>query len=153
MTDNTHTLVIGGSSGMGLALAQRLLPAGHRVTIAARDTGRLTAATAQLGRPDHVRAQRVDIAEESSIAALFDTVEAVDHVVVTAADMRRGYGPLTVLPTRDARSVLDIKVLGPWLVAKYAADMAAPRTTGHRHRYCGAERTDMRGARPADQAS
>lgn len=122
MTDTTHTLVIGGSSGMGLALAERLLAAGHRVTIAARDTDRLTAATAGLGYPDQLRSQRVDIAEEASIAALFDTVGAVDHIVVTAADMRHGYGPLTELPARDARTVLDIKVLGPWLVAKYAAD-------------------------------
>ncbi|MBF6447657.1 MULTISPECIES: SDR family oxidoreductase [Nocardia] len=122
MTDTPHTLVIGGSSGMGLALAQRLLAAGHRITIAARDTDRLTAATAHLGYPDQVRSQRVDIAEEASIAALFDTIGTVDHVVVTAADMRHGYGPLTELPARDARTVLDIKVLGPWLAAKYAAD-------------------------------
>ncbi len=114
----THTLVIGGSSGMGFALAQRLLHAGRPVTIAARDPHGLTAAADRL---DHERltTHPVDIAEEDSIAALFDHVGHIDHVVVTAADMRHGYGPLTGLSTRDARSVLDVKVLGPWLVAKH----------------------------------
>ncbi|MEU6562763.1 SDR family oxidoreductase [Nocardia nova] len=116
----THTLVIGGSSGMGFALAQRLLHAGHHVTIAARDPRRLTAAADRLDH-EHLTTHPVDIAEEDSIATLFDVVENLDHIVVTAADMRNGYGPLTELTTRDAHTVLDIKVLGPWLVAKHAA--------------------------------
>ncbi|WP_227982390.1 SDR family oxidoreductase [Nocardia spumae] len=121
MTDTTHTLIIGGGSGMGLALAERLLHTGHHVTIAGRDTARLDTATAQLNHPERLVSHRVDIAEERTVAALFDAVDTVDHVVITAADMRHGYGPLTELPADAARTVLDIKVLGPWLVAKYAA--------------------------------
>ncbi|MEV5650865.1 SDR family oxidoreductase [Nocardia sp. NPDC052254] len=115
----THTLVIGGSSGMGFALTERLLHAGHHVTIAARDPHRLTAAADRLDH-DRLTTHTADIAEEESIATLFGHVESTDHVVVTAADMRHGYGPLTKLSTRDARTVVDIKVLGPWLVAKHA---------------------------------
>lgn len=124
MTDNTdqvRTLLIGGSSGMGYALAERLLAAGHHVDIAARDERGLADAAERLGR-ERVRTHRVDIAREQSVAALFDVVGPLDHVVVTAADMRHGYGALTELPTTDARTVFDIKILGPWLVAKYAAE-------------------------------
>ncbi|MBF6170611.1 SDR family oxidoreductase [Nocardia blacklockiae] len=122
MTDLSHTLVIGGGSGMGHALAHRLLTAGHEVTIAGRSTARLEAAAATLpGERLHLR--QVDIADETSVERLFAGFAALDHVVVTAADMSAGYGPLQELPLAAARTVLDIKVLGPWLVAKHAAPL------------------------------
>lgn len=121
MTDAPRTLVIGGSSGMGLALAERLLHSGHHVTIAARDARGLEAAAAHLGRIGKLHTRQVDLTREDSIATLFGAPSRVDHIVITAADMTRGYGPVTELPADDARSILDTKVLGPWLVAKYAA--------------------------------
>lgn len=47
MTD--HILIVGGSSGMGLAAAKRFLSGGWRVTIAGRKKDRLEAAKAELG--------------------------------------------------------------------------------------------------------
>ncbi|WP_222721210.1 SDR family NAD(P)-dependent oxidoreductase [Actinomadura sp. HBU206391] len=43
------TLITGGSSGIGTAVAARLLAAGHRVAVTGRDEARLARAVAGLG--------------------------------------------------------------------------------------------------------
>lgn len=120
----TNALIIGGSSGMGLALARTLLT-DHAmdVTIAGRSADRLAAAAQALrpaarGRLDTVRA---DIAREQDVADLFAHVGTVDHVAVTAADATGAYGPTAGLATAVARGIVDGKLLGAWLVGKYAA--------------------------------
>jgi NADP-dependent 3-hydroxy acid dehydrogenase YdfG len=44
-----HTVIVGGSSGIGLATARHLLAAGVRVTITGRDEARLVEAGRELG--------------------------------------------------------------------------------------------------------
>jgi len=130
---NQHVLVIGGTSGMGLALAAQLLEAGHRVTIAGRSSTRLAAATAQLTArlaaraglcAGSLRAVQVDIGVEDQVAALVH--DAYDHVAVTAADAVGAYAPLPAFTLDAARSVLATKVLGPWLVAKHLGATLPP---------------------------
>ncbi|WP_067673802.1 SDR family oxidoreductase [Nocardia miyunensis] len=133
MDDISHTLVVGGSSGMGLALARRLLAEGQAVTIAGRSRDRLDAVSAELAC-DRLRTAQADITREDSVRDLFgpwliEHTGRLDHVVVTAADMSAGYGPLTQLPLADARAVVDAKVLGPWLVAKYAVPLLSETLT------------------------
>jgi NAD(P)-dependent dehydrogenase (short-subunit alcohol dehydrogenase family) len=122
-----HTLIIGGGSGMGLALAERLLSEGTDVTIAGRSAARLAEAAASLrsagsaaaaGKPATVP---VDIVDEEAVRRLMDTVGEVDHIVVTAADAVGAYAPVSEFPVDRARVVFETKVLGPWLVAKHAA--------------------------------
>ncbi len=133
MTDISHTLVIGGSSGMGLALTRRLLAEGQAVTIAGRSGQRLDAVSAELAT-DRLRTVQADVTRADSVRKLFgplliEHVGRLDHVVVTAADMSAGYGPLARLPLSDARAVVEAKVLGPWLVAKYAAPLLTESLT------------------------
>ncbi|RWG95391.1 MAG: SDR family NAD(P)-dependent oxidoreductase, partial [Mesorhizobium sp.] len=49
--DETKVLIVGGSSGMGLALARRCLAEGSGVIIAGRNAARLNAARDELDRP------------------------------------------------------------------------------------------------------
>ena len=42
--DDAHVLITGGSSGIGLAMAARVLDRGARVSLVARDSERLAAA-------------------------------------------------------------------------------------------------------------
>ncbi|TLG01924.1 SDR family oxidoreductase [Nocardia cyriacigeorgica] len=119
----TETVIIGGASGMGLALAHALVGEGEDVTIAGRSADRLAAARTALERAGHgrVRTRRADISREDEVADLFATDRPVDHVVVTAADATGVYGPTARLATDTARSVLNTKLLGAWLIGKYAA--------------------------------
>ncbi|MFI6503262.1 SDR family oxidoreductase [Nonomuraea typhae] len=117
----TNTLIIGGSSGMGLALARTMLADGMDVTIAGRSADRLAAAQAELAGHGQVRTVPADIGREQDVARLFDQVERVDHVAVTAADATGVYGRTAGIATTAARAIIDIKLLGAWLVGKYAA--------------------------------
>jgi NAD(P)-dependent dehydrogenase (short-subunit alcohol dehydrogenase family) len=119
----TDVMIIGGGSGMGLALARTLLADGANVTIAGRSADRLAAARAELSRaaPGKVGAVPANIAREEEVAELFAGAGRVDHVAVTAADATGVYGPTTDVATATARGVVETKLLGAWLVGKHAA--------------------------------
>ena len=125
MTSN-HVLVIGGSSGIGLALAELLLADNVAVTIAGRSRQRLAAAHRRLPR---LHTHRVDIADEGQVQELLEAVVPVQHVVVTAADATNAVAPIRDLTIANARALIDTKLLGPWLVAKYAADSLGAGST------------------------
>ncbi|MFE1285602.1 SDR family oxidoreductase [Streptomyces sp. NPDC058751] len=119
----TETIIIGGGSGMGLALARTLLAENTDVTIVGRSADRLATARAELERPGggRIRTVAADLGREEDVAELFARVERVDHVVVTAADATGVYGRTAGVATAAARAVVDTKLIGAWLVAKHAA--------------------------------
>lgn len=63
-------LVTGGTSGMGLATARRLLAEGARVVVTGRDQARLDAAVEELAGGDGVLAVRGDVANLADLDAL-----------------------------------------------------------------------------------
>ncbi|MFJ9566297.1 SDR family oxidoreductase [Streptomyces fuscichromogenes] len=111
-------VIIGGSSGMGLATAHAAAAAGAAVTIASSDQGRVKAALAQL--PDTCAGAVVDTRNEADIAALFDRVEELDHVVYTAGDTVRPQ-PLADLPLDAARDLFEVRFWGTVATVKHAA--------------------------------
>ncbi len=76
--DGASVVLVGASSGMGLATARAALDAGARVTIAARDPERLAAASGELG--GGVGAYALDAADDDAVRQMFDELDAVDHV-------------------------------------------------------------------------
>ncbi len=115
-------MIIGGGSGMGFALARVLVAQGEDVTIVGRSVDRLDAARAELEQAGNgrVRTRRADIGREDDVAELFAGDQQMDHVAVTAADATGVYGPTARVSTDIARSVLNTKLLGAWLVGKHA---------------------------------
>jgi len=110
-------VVIGGSSGMGLAVARGCLAAGATVVIAGRSAERLAAARAQLG--EAVQTVQADIGDAATVAALFEQVGALRHVVVTAADLP--YGPVRTLTEEQLMVGVRSKILGPFFTVQQAA--------------------------------
>ena len=79
-----QVLVLGGTSGLGLATAAGALRAGAQVHVGGRDPQRLAEALAQLG--PKASGACVDLADEGSVQAFFTPFARVDHLVVCAAN-------------------------------------------------------------------
>ncbi|WP_342237602.1 SDR family oxidoreductase [Inquilinus sp. OTU3971] len=118
---NGRVLVVGGSSGMGLALARRCLRAGAGVIIAGRSEDRLRHACEDLGDPSSLETIAVDIAQEDQVADLFRRIGRLDHIVSTAADIEGAYELLPEIDLTAARRVVESKFYGPLLLAKHGA--------------------------------
>ncbi len=109
-------LVIGGASGIGWAVAKGLAAQRCRVTIADLNADGARKRADELGAV-HVGVG-VDVADEDSVAELFERVAPLDIVVNTAGI--GGVGRITELPVEQFRSVVDVCLVGGFIVAKYA---------------------------------
>ncbi|MBY5560289.1 SDR family oxidoreductase [Rhizobium leguminosarum] len=119
--EGAKIVIVGGSSGMGLALARRLLGEGAMVTIAGRSEDKLAAARRDLGEHPKLKTHAVDISREEEVAALFCNSGPVDHIVSTAADIEGAYQLLPSIELTAAQRVVESKFYGPLLLAKYGA--------------------------------
>jgi NAD(P)-dependent dehydrogenase (short-subunit alcohol dehydrogenase family) len=114
MLSGQKVVVVGGSSGIGFATAELVKREGAEVIIASRNAERLNSAAEKLG----VMAIPVDVTNDESVVELFRRCGAVDHVVVTAAQLRSG--PFKTVSMDDVRSTMEGKFWGAWRVARAA---------------------------------
>ena len=107
-------VVVGGSSGIGLATAELAKKEGVDVVIASRNAQRLKSAADKIGATDIA----ADVTSDESVADLFRKCGLVDHVVVTAAQLRTG--PFKTVAMDDVRATMESKFWGAWRVARFA---------------------------------
>lgn len=112
---NQEVLVVGGSSGIGLATAQAFAAAGARVTIASRSAARLDDALKTIG--GGARAEVLDTADNAAVETLLGG-STWDHVVVSAA--KTPTGPIRQLSLEDAHKAMESKFWGAYRVARAA---------------------------------
>jgi NAD(P)-dependent dehydrogenase (short-subunit alcohol dehydrogenase family) len=107
-------VVVGGSSGIGLSTAELAKAQGAEVIIASRSADKVKAAAAKVGATGIV----ADVTNDDSVVNLFKTCGPVDHVVVSAAQLKSG--PFKTVSMEDVRSTMEGKFWGPWRVARAA---------------------------------
>lgn len=110
-------LVIGGSSGIGLATAQHAHRLGANVTIASRDRTKLEQAQALVG--ERCLILEVDSNDEAAMVCLFEAAGPLDHIFSCAGGHPRAL-------VRDAsvaqvRSGLEERFWGAFFICKYGA--------------------------------
>ena len=101
-----RAVIIGGSSGIGLAVADVLLGQGAAVTVAGRSPDRLASAERTLvSRHRHATLRLVvaDASREENVERLFKDAGPVEHVVLTAADASGAYQRVKSLDLATAR--------------------------------------------------
>jgi NAD(P)-dependent dehydrogenase (short-subunit alcohol dehydrogenase family) len=102
-------LVVGGSSGIGRAVATQAAHDGHDVTVAARRT------------VEDLNCITLDVRDEGSIARGFETIGTLDAVLYAA-----GIAQLAALGDHSAddwRATLETNLIGAALVAKHAVPL------------------------------
>lgn len=75
---NSKALIIGGSSGIGLATAHRLVDQGVHVEILGRSEGKLNAAVDALGGTSAATALTVDLYNDDDVAGFVHRLDATD---------------------------------------------------------------------------
>jgi NAD(P)-dependent dehydrogenase (short-subunit alcohol dehydrogenase family) len=114
---HSTVVILGGSSGIGLATAKAASAEGARVIITGRSADRLKSAKALLGAD--VRTVALDVADEAGTRALFQELDRVDHVFITAGSVVPDSG-LTP-DSASLRPALDTRFWGAFAAAKYGA--------------------------------
>jgi NAD(P)-dependent dehydrogenase (short-subunit alcohol dehydrogenase family) len=111
-----RVLVVGGSSGLGLAAAQAAARLGAAVVVASRSQDKLQAAVAAIGAGSEGRV--LDTTSDDSVEAFFRDDAAYDHVVVSAAQTK--VAAVRDLPLADAFASMNSKFWGAYRVARAA---------------------------------
>ncbi|MEN0084862.1 MAG: SDR family oxidoreductase [Leifsonia sp.] len=84
LDSSSRVVVLGGTSGIGLAVARQASAAGAAVTIASRNPASVARGLGDL--PDGVQGRAVDASSSSAVAEFFESIGEFDHFVYTAAD-------------------------------------------------------------------
>lgn len=112
--EGSRIVIVGGSSGIGLATAARARRLGADVVIGGRDERRLAAAVILAG--EGTRGIRVDASDRSNLQEFFDRVGPYDHLIITASGGRGG-GYFATLDENDLRAGLEGKFWVQWRTA------------------------------------
>lgn len=116
MFEGQRICVVGGTAGIGLAVARYVALEDADVVIAGRDEAKAARIAAGMGL--NVEGRAVDVMDESSIEQFFQQLGPIEHLVVTAAQVRGGAfktGPLS-----SARYSMEGKFWSQYLCARHA---------------------------------
>ena len=121
-------LIVGAGSGLSASLARLFSREGMRVALAARNTEKLAALSAETG----AQTFDCDAVDADQVAHLFDEVEArigaPDVVVYNASGRLRG--SLIELIPAEVEQTLRVSAFGGFLVARQAVQRMLPQGSG-----------------------
>lgn len=114
-----RVVVVGGSTGIGLATAIAFADAGAWVTVASRSAEKLAAARARSAGRLHTAV--VDGSDEAQVKAFLATVKPIDHLVL-CANAGGTIGPFAQIDLGAMRSYFDNKL---WVYLNVLRHVAA----------------------------
>ncbi|MED1203036.1 SDR family oxidoreductase [Heyndrickxia acidicola] len=114
--EGKRVVVLGGTSGIGLAAAKAFVKESSHVIIASRSSEKLTKAKAEIG--SDVEGYEIDFRSEEGAKNFFSKVGEFDHLVVTAGEGAMGH--FSELPVAAVREAFDSKFWGQYITVKSA---------------------------------
>src|SRR3954452_7618802 len=116
--DSQKIVILGGTSGIGLATAQLAAAEGATVVVASSSPERLEAALADL--PVSAEGYTLDVRREEETRDLFERLGRFDPLAYTAGETLP-LGPIAVTDVEAARHALEIRFWGAYTAVKHAA--------------------------------
>jgi NAD(P)-dependent dehydrogenase (short-subunit alcohol dehydrogenase family) len=115
-----RVVVIGGTSGIGYAVAEGALAEGATVFVGSSKAAKVEGAVERLG--DGASGSEVDVNDEAAIATFLDKAGGFDHLVFTAGDWgsARFVGPLKTMDFETAPGALGVRFWGALKAARQA---------------------------------
>jgi NAD(P)-dependent dehydrogenase (short-subunit alcohol dehydrogenase family) len=109
-------VVVGGTAGIGLAVARNAADCGAEVYIGSSNSQKLESTLSALQGVGGA----VDVGNEESVAHFFSGISEIDHLVSTVGPSHR---PAAVTETQleEAQALYKIKFWGQFLIAKHGA--------------------------------
>ncbi|MFC4010120.1 SDR family oxidoreductase [Nonomuraea purpurea] len=117
-----RVVIMGGTSGIGLATARLLTDEGAEVIVTGRDPEKLAAAKSGVAA-----AEQVDATSQEEVAAFFGRIGEFDHLVLAFSPGAVGIGPLADTDLADVRAAFDGKLF-PYLFAVQRAGVTGSVT-------------------------
>lgn len=118
-----RVVIVGGTTGIGLATASRLAAGGADVVVTGRSEERLQAALKQLG--DRATGEVADARDTEAMRALFARLGTVDHVIINVT-RRGGAAALSELTREGLIGVMEDKLIPHLMTAQAALGVLAP---------------------------
>ncbi|KQU71483.1 MULTISPECIES: SDR family oxidoreductase [unclassified Rhizobacter] len=120
---NQRVVLLGGTSGIGLATAQTALAAGASVVVVSSRSQRVTEVLAMLG--ERAEGHVVDLSDQSAVRGLFERLGPFDHLVYSAGESLQ-IGRLAETDFDAVRKAFDLRLFGAMAAVKHAAPHLRP---------------------------
>jgi len=115
---NQRVVIVGGSSGIGLAVAEEAASQGADVVIVSSKAERVQEALKSIG--GEARGEAVDVSDEKAVESFFTNLGAFDHLVFTAGDSLQLHA-LADTDLKQARRAFELRYWSALATVKYGS--------------------------------
>jgi NAD(P)-dependent dehydrogenase (short-subunit alcohol dehydrogenase family) len=116
--ENKRVVILGGSSGIGLAVAEQAAAQGAKIVIASSNAERVQKAVESLG--ENAQGHAIDLSDEKAIEIFFSKLGAFDHLVFTAGDSLHLHD-LAATDLKEARRAFELRYWAALAAVKYGS--------------------------------
>jgi gluconate 5-dehydrogenase len=130
---NKTALVTGGTHGLGMAMAKGLAHAGAKLIINDQSREKLDHAIKEYAASGiHAKGYLFDVTDDIAVKNAITTIEneegPIDILINNAGIIKRC--PMLEMEASDFRQVIDVDLIGPFIVSKYVGQYMVKRKTG-----------------------
>src|SRR6202035_2849706 len=115
---NKRVVILGGSSGIGLAVAEQAASQGAKIAIVSSNAERVQKAVESVG--GNAQRQTLDLSDEHAVEALFTKLGAFDHLVFTAGDSLH-LQDLATTDLKQARRAFELRYWAALAAVEYGS--------------------------------
>jgi NAD(P)-dependent dehydrogenase (short-subunit alcohol dehydrogenase family) len=116
--ENKRVVILGGSSGIGLAVAEQAVSQGAKLVIASSNAERVQKAVEKFEQ--NAQGHTLDLTDESAVENFFAKLGAFDHLVFTAGDSLHLHD-LATTDLKQARRAFELRYWAALAAVKYGS--------------------------------